>query len=54
MTTKKTAASYSPEVRGRAVRLMLDGVGEHPTRWLAINSVAAKPRRCCRRRWRGF
>ena len=42
MTTKKTAASYSPEVRERAVRLVLDGAGEHPTQWAAISSVAAK------------
>jgi transposase len=42
MTTKKTAASYSPEVRGRAVRLVLEGSGDHPTQWAAINSVAAK------------
>lgn len=41
-TRKKTAASYSPEVRERAVRLVLDGVGEHPTQWAAISSVAAK------------
>jgi transposase-like protein len=31
MRTKKTAASYSPEVRERVVRLVLDGAGEHPT-----------------------
>jgi transposase-like protein len=42
MTTKKTAASYSPAVRERAVRLVSDGAGEHPTQWAAINSVAAK------------
>ena len=42
MTTQKTAASYSPEVRERAVRLVLEGGGEHPTQWAAINSVAAK------------
>ncbi|WP_408735536.1 IS3 family transposase [Belnapia rosea] len=42
MRTKKTVASYSPEVRERAVRLVLDGAGEHPTQWAAISSVAAK------------
>src|SRR4051794_23012077 len=42
MTTKKTAASRSPEVRERAVRLALEGGCEHPTRWAAIDSVAAK------------
>ncbi len=42
MATKKTAASYSPEVRERAVRLVLDGAGDHPTQWAAISSVAAK------------
>ena len=41
-TRKRTAASYSPEVRERAVRLVLDGAGEHPTQWAAISSVAAK------------
>src|SRR4028118_2214001 len=40
--TKKTAASYSPEVRERAVRLVLEGAGEHRTQWAAISSVAAK------------
>ena len=43
MTTKgKTLASYSPEVRERAVRLVLEGGGDHPTQWAAISSVAAK------------
>ena len=42
MTKGKTAASYSPEVRERAVRLVLDGGGDHPTQWAAINSVAGK------------
>ena len=42
MTTNKTAASYSPEVRERAVRLVLEGGVEHPTQWAAINSVSAK------------
>src|SRR4030095_14429396 len=42
MTKGKTAASYSPEVRQRAVRLVLEGGGDHPTQWAAINSVAGK------------
>ncbi|MFC7478164.1 IS3 family transposase [Dankookia sp. GCM10030260] len=42
MTTKKVAASYSPEVRERAVRLVLEGGGDYPTQWAAINSVSAK------------
>jgi transposase len=29
MTAKKTEANYSPGVRERAVRLVLDGTGEH-------------------------
>jgi transposase-like protein len=42
MTVKKTAASYSPEVRDRAVRMVLEGGGDHPTQWAAMNPVAAK------------
>ena len=42
MTKRKTAASYSPEVRERAVRMVLDGAGEHGSQRAAIGSVAAK------------
>lgn len=33
---------YSPEVRERAVRLVLTGEHEHKSRWVAIQSVAKK------------
>lgn len=38
----KTTNEFSPEVRERAVRMVLDNSGQHGSRWQAIVSVAAK------------
>ena len=35
-------SKYSPEVRERAVRLVMETTGSHDSQWSAITSVAAK------------
>ena len=38
----KTTNKYSPEVRERAVRMVLNNEGQHASRWSAMLSVSAK------------
>ncbi len=42
MSKRKTTANYAPEVRERAVRMVLDHAGGHATQWEAIVSIAGK------------
>ncbi len=40
--TDSTQRRFSPEVRERAVRLVQQHQGDHPSEWAAITSIAAK------------
>jgi len=42
MSKSKSSARYSPEVRDRAVRMVREHLGDYPSRWAAIQSIAAK------------
>ena len=38
----KKSNSYSPEVRERAVRMVLENLKDYPSEWSAIESIAPK------------
>jgi transposase len=42
MEKRKSSVRYAPEVRERAVRMVLEHAGGHASQWEAMGSIAAK------------
>jgi transposase len=42
MTERQPTKKFSPEVRQRAVRMVLEHRGEHASEWASIGSIAGK------------
>jgi transposase len=42
MKGKPEANRFTPDVRARAVRMVQDHLGDHPSEWAAICSIASK------------
>ena len=40
--TRQSSARYSPEVRARAVRMVVEHQSDYPSQWAAMNSIASK------------
>ena len=42
MEKRKSSVRYAPEIRERAVRMVLEHAGDHDSQWEAIGSIASK------------